>query len=99
VCAVVAFGKYYYKVMTTQLHKRKNSMVKKLILNERALLARVNRKLVQTYEMLRKYRGNNPPALYYHVDLYNNAMLGNVDDLEQFAREAGVLAAYEALAA
>jgi hypothetical protein len=75
---------------------------KKIPVSERALLARVNRKLAHDYKTLRKWRsaGNSGPwhwetGDYYLLDQGNNLLREFQVDLESFASELGVLADYE----
>ena len=59
-----------------------------------ALIKRINRKLVKTEEILRKWRGPGLEAQmgdYYIVDLRSNAVVRGHLDPEDFGREIGVL--------
>ncbi|WP_428306487.1 hypothetical protein [Lacipirellula sp.] len=62
-------------------------------ITERAILARINRKLAAEYEKVGINRGGH--ARYHHKDAYRNVLLGEFDDLESFARECGVMTANE----
>lgn len=64
-------------------------------ISERALLQRINRKLAHDYERVGKLRSGN--TAYEHVDYYHNMQLSAFDDLEDFARQCGVLHKSEAL--
>jgi hypothetical protein len=72
-------------------------MASKIKVSERAVLARVNRKLSHDNEALRKYRGNNKPAEYFHLDITHNSILSECVELEDFARDCKVLAPYEVI--
>lgn len=63
------------------------------IVSERAIIARINRKLAPEYEKVGVNRSGH--VRYNHKDAYRNALLGEFDDLESFTRECGVLAANE----
>jgi hypothetical protein len=60
---------------------------------ERAILARINRKLAPEYEKVGINR--NGHVRYNHKDAYRNVLLGEFNDLESFARECGVMTADE----
>jgi hypothetical protein len=60
----------------------------------RAVIARVQRELAKEHKKLRKL--NKMPA-YYLVDTWRNVVIREVDDIEAFAREIGVLYEYEEL--
>jgi hypothetical protein len=77
-------------------------MVKgKLKVRVAALVARVNRRLVASGEALRRCRTDHDRESvgdWYVLDLSQNAISRKHVDLEQFAREVGALAEFEALA-
>jgi hypothetical protein len=64
------------------------------LVTERAIVARINRTLPEFERVHFNRRGAAGPR-YRHVDAYNNALLGEFDDLESFAKECGVLTANE----
>lgn len=63
------------------------------IVSERAIIARINRKLASEYEKVGINRTGH--VRYNHKDAYRNVLLGEFDDLESFARECGVMTANE----
>ena len=68
--------------------------------SERALIARINRKLKPEGEKLKKLRGDrwlNDLGQYYVVDVSYNALTHPHVSLEDFARECGVLQDWEHL--
>ena len=68
---------------------------------ERALIARINRKLKPEGEKLKKLRGErwlNDLGQYYVIDVTQNSLLHPDVDLEGFARECGALEDWEHLA-
>jgi hypothetical protein len=74
----------------------------KVPVTERALMARINRKLSHDDEVLKKCR---PDSQWYHdlgdyygVDLRRNAVVYQHRGLEEFGRELGVLRDFEELA-
>jgi hypothetical protein len=77
-------------------------MSSKTKITERALFARVKRKLAHDGLILRKCRENsqwrNDLGNYYAVDV-RNCIAGRYDDLESEGRELGVLKAHEEIAA
>ena len=60
---------------------------------ERAILARINRKLATDGERVGINRTGH--ARYRHMNTNPSAVLGDFSDLESFARDCGVLAANE----
>jgi hypothetical protein len=70
---------------------------------ERALIARINRKLKTAGRVLRVKRGNwrnDISGPYYLVDVKNNTVVAGASaanriDLEKFARKLGTLEEYE----
>jgi hypothetical protein len=67
-------------------------------LTEKAIIARVNRKLKPDLEMLRKTRGRMMQSNFgeFHViDLRRNCILDTHVDPETYARELGVMRGYE----
>jgi hypothetical protein len=80
---------------------------KKVPVNERALLKRVNRKLEADLEVVRKsrpfYDGERPyydqnTGMFYRVDLSRNFLVESDVNLEELAREIGALKTWEQLA-
>jgi hypothetical protein len=79
----------------------------KIPVSERAVIARINRRIAKGGEMLRSNRsalkllkmGERPlDPLYYVVNPQRNAITGTVHDLEAFAQECGVMEPWEVLA-
>ena len=74
----------------------------KIKVSERALFARVNRKLAQEGETLRRSRADsrwlNETGALYVVDLRRNTIVAMHIDLAAYAAELGVLKPYEQLA-
>lgn len=73
-----------------------------LPITERALVARINRKLEKEGEILRRCRENSrwftDMGRYYTVDIVSNAVgARGVSDLESFGRDLGVVKAFERL--
>jgi hypothetical protein len=70
-------------------------------ISERALLARINRKLASEYQIVKKCRKDskwhNRLGDYYHVDFFSNGILGMDEDLEELGTELGVLKPWEQL--
>jgi hypothetical protein len=81
----------------------KTSVSPKVSVSERALFQRVNRKLKKNHERLCKTRGDQYRWAYYVLNTYTNTIDGkhpimdSKADVERFARELGVLQAYEQL--
>ena len=73
----------------------------KVMISERALLARINRKLKQDNEKLRKCkvdsRGYSYLGDYYAVDLNRNTVTDTHVDLSEWGKEMKVLADFEQL--
>jgi hypothetical protein len=70
------------------------------MVSERALMARVNRSLVDSHEMVKKARGEyarRELGEFYLLDFNRNAILRQDLDLEDYAREIKVLLPYEKL--
>jgi hypothetical protein len=70
------------------------------VVSERALMARVNRSLADSYEMVKKARGTyarQQLGEFYLLDFNRNAIMRQNLDLEDFAREIKVLLPYEKL--
>ena len=67
-----------------------------------ALIRRINRKLLKSWERVRKCstgsRWHNELGDFYQVDLEHNAIIGKWVDLEALAKEEGVLKGSEKLA-
>lgn len=78
-------------------------MTTKAPVSERALLARINRKLVKDGEKLLRCKQSTRAYAelgdYYVVDTGANVILSKNCDLEETGRELGVLAAWEELEA
>ncbi len=76
---------------------------RKAAISERALFARVNRKLAKEFQSIRRCRadtrGYETLGDFFLVDFRDNAVLGHDIDLEGFARELGVMKPWEQLAA
>ena len=69
--------------------------------SERALIARINRKLPE-HEKLKKLRGSrweHDLGQYYIIDQNMNAILHKHIDIEELARELGALKPWESLVA
>lgn len=69
--------------------------------SERALMARINRKLDEDGEKLKKARQSEQAELgnYYVVSENQNTVTAHgIDDLEAWARDLGVLKPFETLA-
>jgi hypothetical protein len=70
--------------------------------SERALLARLNRKLAADLEMVKTTRDNTRARQelgeFFVVDMQINGIVGQDIDLEDFARTRGVLAQHAHLA-
>lgn len=75
--------------------------LKKVAISERALLARINRKLKQDNEQLRKCkvdsRGYGELGDYYAIDLNRNTVTATHVDLSKWGKEMKVLADFEVL--
>ena len=70
------------------------------MVSERALMARVNRSLVDSHEIVKKARGTyarQQLGEFYLLDFNRNAIMRQDLDLEDFAREIKVLLPYEKL--
>ena len=70
------------------------------MVSERALMARVNRSLADSQEMVKKARGEyarRELGEFYLLDFNRNAIMRQDLDLEDFAREIKVLLPYEKL--
>lgn len=76
-------------------------MSKRVPVSERAVLQRLNRHLKKDGEMVRKTRAGSRAyqdlGPYHAVDLSQNIVTRLNVDIEAWAREAGVLAAWETL--
>jgi hypothetical protein len=73
--------------------------MKKVPVSERALVARINRKLEQKGQSLRRCREDSRSShqlgRYFVIDLSLNALITADCDLETVGRELGVLKAFE----
>ncbi len=72
----------------------------KVPISERALIARINRKLKPDSERLKKLRGDRglmDLGRYYIIDLKNGLLTQANVDLEETARSMGVLQPWERL--
>jgi hypothetical protein len=68
----------------------------KLPVSERAVIQRINRKLKSDNEMVRKARGSaRSLGEYYVIDFNRNWITGQNVDIEELARELGVLREWE----
>lgn len=77
-------------------------MATKIPVSERALVARINRKLRQDAEALHRSRGTrfwSDLGDYYIVDFRRNSLVRGHVDIEELAHELGVLKPWESLAA
>jgi len=71
---------------------------RKAAVSERAILARINRKLASDKEAIRKSRSAQMRASvgqFYRIDLMRNFISGQDIDLTRFAKELGVLRPWE----
>ena len=71
------------------------------VISERALIARINRKLRRNWAQLRKSRPGRAMSNlgdYFVVDTYNNIVTDFQLNLEEFGRDEGVLGSNERLA-
>jgi len=70
--------------------------------SERAVLARINRKLKKDDIIVKKCRESSRAYLdlgdYYSVDFYHNRIIDMHIDLAQLAKDASVLAPWETMA-
>ena len=74
---------------------------KKVLVTERALIQRINRKLWHDDQVLRKTRGTRAQldlGWFYVLDWRRNFVVEHDVDPESLGRELGVLAEYESLA-
>lgn len=75
--------------------------LQKVTISERALLARINRKLKQDNEQVRKCKVDSRSywdlGSYYVIDLSKNAVTATHVDLSKWGRELKVLADFEVL--
>lgn len=71
----------------------------KLQLDARAVLQRVNRKLKNANEIVKKARGRLEQEVgkYYRLDLHRNVVVEKNVNLEKLGRELGVLKPYEVI--
>ena len=81
------------------MHKR-SSAPKKVPVSERALLQRLNRSLAEQGQMIRKAHrpDDSDTGAFYCVDIHRNSLEASHIDLEEWARKAGVLRAWEEVA-
>jgi hypothetical protein len=73
---------------------------KKVLLTERAVIQRINRKLASEHQQLKTYRGGrweSDLGRFYVVDLNRNAIVAQHVVLDELARELGAIAGYEAI--
>lgn len=68
---------------------------KKLLVTERALVQRINRKLRYKYEGVQRGRNLLPEPSWCLMDFNRNSLLEEHVDLETLGRELGCLAAWE----
>jgi hypothetical protein len=72
--------------------------LEKVTVSATNVLRRVNRKLAQKNQQLRAYRSHhNGLSPFYHFDAVRNVTICEHVDLEQFARDLGVLADNEVI--
>jgi hypothetical protein len=69
-----------------------------IIVSKRTLLRRINRQLLPQREAVLPYGPVNPHAGFYRVDIRLNAVIEQSVDLEELARELGVLSHSEHIA-
>ena len=71
----------------------------KVPVTEKALYQRINRKLRQRDEVLKRSRASTELDLgkYFVVDLHRNAVTSHHIDIEDFGKQIGVLADWESL--
>jgi hypothetical protein len=70
------------------------------MVSERALMARVNRSLADSHEMVKKARGEyarRELGEFYLLNFFHNRIMHQDLDLEDYAREIKVLFPYEKL--
>ena len=74
-------------------------MARKVSVSERALLQRINRKLVGDQECVKKSRGAATQDLgdYYRLDLQKNSVVESDVDIDVMGRKLGVLHEFEVL--
>jgi hypothetical protein len=67
------------------------------LLTERAVVARIKRKLAHEYETIsfgvNPWSGNE--RVWRHVNVWSNTITGTIDDLAAYARDLGVLQPHE----
>lgn len=83
------------------------NVANKVVVSERALIARINRKMVTAEpwgkKLCKARKGSmaeNNLGTYYVIDTYRNSVIDSrIEDLEKFARDAdvNVMAAWETL--
>ena len=74
----------------------------KVTVSERAILARINRKLAKDNEVVKKartMRTQNDMGDFYRLDLHRNCVIGHDVDLADLAAEIGVLRPWEQVVA
>jgi hypothetical protein len=75
--------------------------MKKIPVAERALMARVNRALAKKNQAMQRCRQESRSfhnlGRYYIIDFSRNCLLHSDVDIEAFARQMGILRAYEVL--
>jgi len=67
-------------------------------ITEKALIARINRKLKPDGQILKKTRGERAIldlGYFYVIDIYQNISLWTRVDIEAFGKELGVMKDYE----
>jgi hypothetical protein len=69
----------------------------KIVVSERAVVARVNRKLGGEGECIRKHRSGQWAGQYYQLNVGRNWIVTEHFNLEPFARRLGVLNEWEVL--
>jgi hypothetical protein len=80
----------------------KTESAKKVPVSERALIARINRKLASREEVLKPNRSSkweSDLGSYYTLNVRLNSIVSKHLDLETVAKEEGVLKAHERLSA
>lgn len=69
-----------------------------IIVSKRALIQRINRRLLPQMEAIRRFGPSNQCDGFYRVDIRLNAVVQRSVDLEQLGRELGVLSESEHIA-
>ena len=70
-------------------------LMKKKTVTERALLQRINRKLLQDDQMMKAARPGDQEGPYYVIDSNRNILLWHRVNIEKFGRKLGCLQEWE----